>query len=90
MNRSLVAKTVKLFIKIRGMAILGQKDQSYNSTHLASVSKVITATAILKLIDANKIKLDQKESRSILNFPISEVTNKTHFHRSGMRNYVFY
>jgi CubicO group peptidase (beta-lactamase class C family) len=57
--------------------------------HLASVSKVITATAILKLIDANKIKLDQKVN-TILKLS-TRVTIKTLLnHRSGMRNYAYF
>jgi CubicO group peptidase (beta-lactamase class C family) len=59
--------------------------------HLASVSKVITATAILKLINAKKIDLDQKVTTILKEFPYPEVTIKTLLnHRSGIRNYSYF
>ena len=59
--------------------------------HIASVSKVLTATAILMLIDAKKIQLDQKVTTLIKNFPYPDVTIQTLLnHRSGMRNYAYF
>ncbi|MEY2630127.1 MAG: Penicillin-binding protein 4* [Bacteroidota bacterium] len=59
--------------------------------HIASVSKVLTATATLMLIDANKIQLDQKVNTIIKNFPYSDVTIQTLLnHRSGMKNYAYF
>lgn len=59
--------------------------------HIASVSKVLTATATLMLIDANKIKLDQKVNTIIKNFPYPDVTVQTLLnHRSGMKNYAYF
>lgn len=59
--------------------------------HIASVSKVLTSTAILMLVDANKIKLDQKVNTLIKNFPYPDVTIQTLLnHRSGMRNYAYF
>ena len=59
--------------------------------HIASVSKVLTATAILMLIDSKKIKLDQKVNTIIKNFPYPDVTIQTLLnHRSGMRNYSYF
>jgi CubicO group peptidase (beta-lactamase class C family) len=59
--------------------------------HIASVSKVITSTAVLMLIDANKLKLDQKVNTIIPNFPYEDVTIQTLLnHRSGMRNYAYF
>ena len=59
--------------------------------HIASVSKVLTSTAVLMLIDANKIKLDQKVNTIIKNFPYPDVTIQTLLnHRSGMRNYAYF
>jgi CubicO group peptidase (beta-lactamase class C family) len=59
--------------------------------HIASVSKVLTATAVLMLIDAKKIKLDQKVNTIITNFPYPDVTIQTLLnHRSGMRNYAYF
>jgi CubicO group peptidase (beta-lactamase class C family) len=61
MNGSLLVAKNGYFEKYEGMANFRSKRPITATTplHLASVSKV-TATAILKLIDANKIKLDQK------------------------------
>ncbi|MDN3677301.1 serine hydrolase domain-containing protein [Flavobacterium paronense] len=59
--------------------------------HIASVSKVLTSTAVLMLIDANKIKLNQKVNTIITNFPYPDVTIQTLLnHRSGMRNYAYF
>ncbi len=59
--------------------------------HIASVSKVLTATAVLMLIDANKIKLDQKATTLIDGFPYPDVTVQTLLnHRSGMKNYAYF
>ena len=61
------------------------------SLHIASVSKVLTSTAVLMLVDANKIKLDQKVNTIITNFPYPDVTIQTLLnHRSGMRNYAYF
>lgn len=59
--------------------------------HIASVSKVLTATAILLLIDAGKIKLEQKATEFLPNFPYPDVTVLTLLdHRSGMKNYAYF
>lgn len=59
--------------------------------HLASVSKVITATAVLKLINAKKIDLDQKVNTILKEFPYPDVTIKMLLnHRSGMRSYSYF
>jgi len=59
--------------------------------HIASVSKVLTATAILMLIDVKKIKLEQKVTEFIPDFPYPEVTILTLLnHRSGMKNYAYF
>ncbi|UFH34350.1 serine hydrolase domain-containing protein [Flavobacterium acetivorans] len=59
--------------------------------HLASVSKVITAAVILKLINAKRIDLDQKVNTILKEFPYPDVTIKTLLnHRSGMKNYAYF
>lgn len=59
--------------------------------HIASVSKVLTATAVLLLIDRNKIALDQKVTTILENFPYPEITIKNLMsHRSGLRNYAYF
>lgn len=59
--------------------------------HIASVSKVLTSTAVLMLIDAKKISLHQKLNTIITNFPYHDVTIQTLLnHRSGMKNYAYF
>ncbi|MEN9323547.1 MAG: Penicillin-binding protein 4* [Bacteroidota bacterium] len=59
--------------------------------HIASVSKVVTATAVLLLVNKNQIKLDQKVSSILPTFPYPEVTIRSLLaHRSGMRNYAYF
>ncbi len=59
--------------------------------HIASVSKVLTATATLLLVDGKKLKLDQKVNTIIKEFPYPDVTVQTLLnHRSGMKNYAYF
>ena len=59
--------------------------------HIASVSKVLTATAVLMLVDAGKIKLEQKVTEFLPDFPYPDVTIQTLLnHRSGMKNYAYF
>jgi CubicO group peptidase (beta-lactamase class C family) len=59
--------------------------------HIASVSKVLTATAVLKLVNAKKLDLDQKVNTILKEFPFPEVTIRTLLnHRSGMRSYSYF
>jgi len=59
--------------------------------HIASVSKVLTSTAILMLVDTKRISLDQKVNTIIKNFPYPDVTIQTLLnHRSGMKNYAYF
>ncbi|MES2239397.1 MAG: serine hydrolase domain-containing protein [Bacteroidota bacterium] len=95
MNGSfLVAKNGQIiFEKYEGMANFRDERPITATTplHLASVSKVLTATAVLKLIDAKKINLDQKVNTILPTFPFPDVTVKTLLnHRSGMRNYAYF
>jgi CubicO group peptidase (beta-lactamase class C family) len=51
----------------------------------------LTATAVLMLIDAKKIALDQKVNTIINNFPYPDVTVQTLLnHRSGIKNYAYF
>lgn len=82
-----------IYEKYEGYANFRKKRPITSSTplHLASVSKVLTATAILKLINANRIGLDQKVNTILKQFPYPNVTIKTLLdHRSGMRNYAYF
>ena len=56
--------------------------------HLASISKPITAMAVLKLVEAKKISLEQKVKSIFPNFPYSDVTIQHLLtHRSGLPKY---
>lgn len=79
-----------LYEKYQGMANLKlQKEINQNSAlHLASVSKVLTATAILKLVENDNIMLDQKVTDWLPNFPYKSTTIRTLLnHRSGLQHY---
>lgn len=59
--------------------------------HLASVSKSITASAIMVLVHAGKIELDQKVQTILPLFPYPEITVRILLnHRSGLTNYAYF
>ncbi len=90
----LVAKDGKIiYEKYQGVADKKNDLQmdKHTSLHIASVSKVITATAILELINAGKIELDQKVNTILSDFPYPDITVQTLLnHRSGLRNYIYF
>jgi CubicO group peptidase (beta-lactamase class C family) len=90
----LVAKNGQIvFEKYDGLANLSKKDNITPTTplHIASVSKVLTAAAVLKLVNANRLKLDQKVNTILKEFPFPEVTVRMLLnHRSGLRNYAYF
>ena len=58
---------------------------------LASVTKTITSTAILQLMERGKLKLSQDVRDFFPNFPYQGVTIRLLLtHRSGMMNYVYF
>jgi CubicO group peptidase (beta-lactamase class C family) len=82
-----------IYEKYEGYANFSKKTPITSTTplHIASVSKVLTASAILKLINAKRIGLDQKVTTILKEFPYPEVTIKMLLnHRSGMRNYAYF
>lgn len=59
--------------------------------HVASVGKVITAVSVLRLVDMNRLQLDQKVSDIIDGFPYDDITVRTLLnHRSGLKYYGYY
>lgn len=57
--------------------------------HIASVSKVLTAMAVLKLVQFGKIDLNQKVDSYLNGFPYTEVkVSDLLNHRSGMPDYL--
>jgi CubicO group peptidase (beta-lactamase class C family) len=90
----LVAKDGQIIYEnYEGFANFNKKRPITSTTplHLASVSKVLTASAILKLVNAKRIDLDQKVNTILKEFPYPEVTVRTLLnHRSGLRNYAYF
>lgn len=69
----------------------GTKITAETPVQIASVSKVLTATAVLKLVNAGKIDLDQKVNTILKTFPYEACTVRMLLsHRSGMRNYAYF
>jgi CubicO group peptidase (beta-lactamase class C family) len=69
----------------------GTKITADTPVQIASVSKVLTATAVLKLANAGKIDLDQKVNTILKTFPYEDCTIRMLLsHRSGMRNYAYF
>ncbi len=61
------------------------------SFQLASVSKVITATAVMLLIEKGLIKLDDTFASYFPEFPYDKITVKHLLsHRSGLPNYLYF
>lgn len=82
-----------IYEKYRGMANFEDKTaiNYQTSLHIASLSKVLTATAVLLLIDSGKITLDQKVNTILESFPYEDITVRTLLnHRSGLRNYSYF
>jgi CubicO group peptidase (beta-lactamase class C family) len=88
----LVAKNGNIIYEnYQGYSDFASKSPIKNSTplHIASVSKVLTATAILKLVQNNDITLDQKVTSILPQFPYQSTTIRTLLnHRSGLPNYA--
>lgn len=69
----------------------GQKVDANTPIHLASVSKTFTAAAILKLMEQNKLSLDDSLSVYFPTLPYKGITIKMLLtHRSGLPNYVYF
>jgi len=78
----LVAKNGEIiYERYQGVANRRTKENITKDTplHIASVSKVLTATAVLLLIDKGKIDLDQKVNTILKNFPYPKITIKTYW-----------
>jgi CubicO group peptidase (beta-lactamase class C family) len=59
--------------------------------HLASVSKTITAMAVLKLCQEGKLNIDDSLAKYLPGFPLTGITVRSLLnHRSGLPNYVHY
>lgn len=59
--------------------------------HVASISKVATALAVLRLVDQKKITLNEKVSHYLPTFPFKDITVKMLLtHRSGLPYYGYF
>lgn len=69
----------------------GDKITADKPIHIASVSKMLTAVCVLKLVDEGKIKLDNSVQTYLPTFPHKETTVRMLLnHRSGLRNYAYF
>lgn len=87
----LVAKNGQIiFEKYQGKANFSTNEDITENTalHIASVGKVLTATAIFKLIDTKKLTLDEKVKTILPSFPYSKITIRMLLnHKSGLAQY---
>ena len=61
------------------------------SLHIASTSKTFTSIAILRLVDENKLSLNDTLDKFFPNFPYPGITVKMLLcHRSGLPNYLYF
>lgn len=82
-----------LYEKYVGYADLRKKDALTDSTalHIASSGKTLTAMAVLRLVQENKLSLDDSLQKFFPGFPYEGVTVKTLMnHRSGLPNYLYF
>ena len=90
----LVAKNGEiLYENYSGYAYKEKGDSIKQNTplHIASISKVITAVTVLKLVDAKKLQLDALVQSILPEFPHEETTVRMLLnHRSGLRNYAYF
>lgn len=90
----LVAKNGQIIYEnYGGFANRSKKEELTANTpiHLASVTKVLTAAVILKLVDLDKLDLDDKVNELLPEFPYEDITIKMLLnHRSGLPNYAYF
>lgn len=59
--------------------------------HVASISKTVTAVAVLRLVDQNKLQLDEPVGLYLKGFPYQEITVRNLLsHRSGLPYYGYF
>ncbi|RZK54074.1 MAG: class A beta-lactamase-related serine hydrolase [Pedobacter sp.] len=90
----LVAKKGKILYQgAKGWADYLHRDSlKINSEfELASITKTFTGTAIMQLVEAGKLNLNDNVKKFFPNFPYDSITVKLLLpHRSGMMNYVYF
>ncbi|MEO7800680.1 MAG: serine hydrolase domain-containing protein [Ginsengibacter sp.] len=90
----LVAKNGSvIFEKYTGFSNIEKKEviNEHSAFHLASVTKTFTAMAVLKLVEENRINLDDDVFKYFPGFPYSGITVRMLLnHRSGLPNYTYF
>lgn len=90
----LVAKNGAIvYEKYAGYADLRKKDSMTSSTplHIASTGKTFTAMALLRLVQENKLSLNDSMNKFFPGFPYSGITVQMLLsHRSGLPNYLYF
>jgi CubicO group peptidase (beta-lactamase class C family) len=90
----LVARNGKIiFEAYNGLdqVLKGDSITSKTAFHLASVSKTITAMALLKLFEEKSLNIDQPVAYFLTGFPFPKITVRNLLnHRSGLPNYVHF
>lgn len=90
----LVAKNGSvIYEKYVGFTNLDKKDSLTDSTslHLASTSKTFTSVATLRLIEQNKLSLNDTLNKFFPDFPYPGITiSMLLSHRSGLPNYLYF
>lgn len=82
-----------IYEKYAGYADLRKKDSLTDSTalHIASTGKTLTAMAALRLVQENKLSLDDSLQRFFPSLPYEGITVKMLMnHRSGLPNYIYF
>lgn len=65
------------------------KNKTYTSFRLASVSKTLTATGVLRLVDKGKLRLNDTVSHILPKFPYDTIEVKHLLsHTSGLKDYI--
>ncbi len=91
-NVLIAQKGVVLYKKSYGYAHLREKDtlRTDHAFQLASLSKPFTAVAVLKLYEANKLRLSDSIQQFFPDFPYHNITIQNLLsHRSGLPNYTY-
>lgn len=90
----LVAKNGQIiFEKYQGMGNFLKKEKITHNTplHLASISKVLTAAAIFRLVESKKLSLDENVKSILPAFPYEKITIRMLLnHRSGLAKYSIF
>lgn len=89
----LIYKNGRLYKKALGYRDISKKEamEIGDLFQLASVSKTVTATAVMLLVNDKKIQLEAPASKYLKDFPYPTVTvQQLLSHRSGLSEYMYY